>query len=245
MGTGFTNQLHLDQYLTNFATRYNPNGVVADFIAPSFKVNKVSGKYAAFGQGNAARVYDNRIGRREVPKEVDFDSTDQPYATEEYGLAGFVAKRDEENTDRPYSLMEEETKKVKNGMLVAREKRVLDIATNASIVTQTSVPSNKWDDKSSGTPISDILATALPTINNSQMQAANKIVMSYEVALAVADSDDFIERVKYVDAGFKMMSVDNIVQGFKLLGLEAKISNVFGMSTPEGSKYLRTSSSSI
>jgi hypothetical protein len=221
--------IHTNQFLTNFATRYKSPMDIADFIAPPFKVKRPSDKYAIF-QKDWMRVYDAKIGGRQEGQEITYDVTSGTYECEEYELSKFISHRARRNADAPFRLDENAVKHLKDAMTIARNKRIIDIAFNTAVVTQTSVPSNKWDNVTSGTPIEDIKTAIIAITNGSAGRQPNKITMSLDVAMGITKTDNFKEYFKYTNSD----KLFQIMDALKNLGLTPRIYTDFGVNTNEG-----------
>jgi hypothetical protein len=224
--------IHIDKLLTNFATRYRVNDDVAEFIAPSFKVKHNSDKYTIYGK-EALRLYDNKIAGRQEAREIDVDITQGDYSCEEYSLSKFVSDRKRNNTDRPINMDQDAVRKLKDAQMIAREKRVADIAGDNSIITQTVDASGDWDTISSGTPIADI-RLGMKTIWQSQAgaQKANAITIPVDVATLCVGTDEWRDYFKYT--GMAANEQFSIISGLRHLGLEPMLAGVFGGNTNEG-----------
>lgn len=223
--------IHIDKLLTNFATRYRVNDAVGDFIAPPFKVKHDSDKYTTYGKGSL-RLYDNKISGRQEAREIDVEIDSASYACEEYSLSKFVSNRKRQNTDRPINMDQDAVRKIKDAQLLSREKRVYDIAGNASIVTQTVDAGGDWNDVTNGTPIADI-RTALSTIWRSQAGSvkANSIVIPVDVAIEMVGTDEYRDYFKY--SGLASNEQFNIVSGLRHLGLTPMMAGAHAGNTNE------------
>ena len=219
--------IHTDNLLTNLATAYKGTNPVANFIAPAFHVDRPSDKYSEYTK-STLRVYNNKVKGRERSKSINWDISESTYNCEEYELNYFIKNRKLRNTDKPINLRKDAMRQVKNAQQLAREKRVFDIAGSTSIVTQTSVPSIKWD-ITSGIPIADI-RTALATINTSTLKEANSIVLTLQVALGILKTDEWKDTFKYTNSD----KLFQVMAGLRNLGLEPMITNMAGLSSYEG-----------
>jgi hypothetical protein len=217
----------IDKLLTNFATAYTNENFVADFVAPKFKVKMDSDKYADYTK-STLRVYDNKISGREKAKEIGWDVSTSTYTTEEYSLSYFIKDRDAKNTDKPVDLRRDALKQVQDAQILSREKRVYDIAGNSTIVTQTVAPGD-WNTPSTGTPVADILL-GMKTVNTSTLKTPNSMVVPLNVALSMITCDEWKEYFKYTGSN----DIWNALSGLKNLGIDAKIVNVAGLSSYEG-----------
>jgi hypothetical protein len=224
--------IHIDKLLTNFATRYRVNDDVADFVAPPFKVKHNSDKYTEYGK-ESLRLYDNKLSGRQEAREIDVDISTSTYATEEYSLAKFVSARKRSNTDRPINMDQDAVRKLKDAQMIAREKRVADIAGDNTIITQTADAAGDWDTITSGTPIADI-RTGMKTIWTAQAGSvkANAITIPVDVAILMIGTDEYRDYFKY--SGLASNEQFNIVSGLRHLGLQPMMAGVHGGNTNEG-----------
>jgi hypothetical protein len=223
--------LHLvkpSTYLSNFATAYRVEDNVADFIAPPFKVNKQSYKYLVYGKDNF-RMYDNKVSRREKSKEIITQADEATYTCETYKLAKFIHDDDYSVIDDSIRLDEKSAMDVKDGMILAREKRIYDIAGSASVVTQTVNAAGDWDTAASGTPVADIL-TGIKTIYESTGKKANRIVMPFTVAIEAIKTDEWKDYFKYTGSN----SIWDLLAGLRNIGLDGRIAGAQGLSTYQG-----------
>ena len=220
----------LDRYLTNFIQRYTDGKACGDFIAPAFEV-KISGdKYKIYGKANF-RNYDNRIKGREKAKEVETYIDEGDYSCVEYSLAAFVEDKDVRDSLDVPRLKEVKIQTTADAQMRSREKRILDVATSQSLVTQNDTPTNKWDNKSNGQPVDDIL-NAMVTIENSSAKTPNSIVMGLNVALKLVQTDSWKDYFKYTESGTK--KIFSAVDGLRSIGLEPFITGVRGLNTNQG-----------
>jgi hypothetical protein len=224
--------IHIDKLLTNMATRYRVNDAVGDFIAPPFKVKKSSDKYTEYSKGSL-RLYDNKISGREKAPEVDVEVSESNYSCEEYALSKFVSDRKRNNADKPINMDIDAVRKVKDAQIIAREKRVFDIAGSTSIVTQNAAASNKWDVEASGTPVADIRA-AMAQIWKGQAGSvqANAITIPVDVSIEMIGTEEYRDYFKY--SGLAKEEQFNLVSGLKHLGLNVLMAGVHGGNSNEG-----------
>lgn len=219
--------IHIDQLLTNFATRFAQEFNVAEFIAPGFRVNRTSDKYAVYRKDNL-RVYDAKVKGREKAKEVDYSVTTATYACEKYKLAAFLLDEDRDNADKPINAEQDKARHLKEAITLAREYRVYQIAGNASVVTQTGNASNKFN-TSSGDPIKDFL-NAMATIWSNGRKKANRIVVPMDVGIQMVKLDAWKDYFKYTSAE----KIFDLVGGLRNLGLEPMMAGAAGLSTNKG-----------
>ena len=146
---------YVDQILTNYI-KYANDTTGADFIAPPFTTDTVSGKYEFFGNINS-RVYDDRLGRKEESKEIGTRSELKSYLTEEYGSHAWISPRDKKfRVQKRRALLErQKVDTIRETHSLNRLSRVLELATGALVPT--GAASTPWSNKTTATPFSDIL----------------------------------------------------------------------------------------
>lgn len=227
--TGINGGIRKDRFLTNFATKYKVQERVADFVAPPFVVPRETDVYAQFTKANL-RIYNDLVARGEEAKEVELEYTEGTYRCKEHEIGTWISNKDPFNMDANWQLDKQKTMLVLDAHRLARENRVLSVATNAAIVTQNSTPSTKWDN-ASGTPVSDIL-NAMAVIKANSTVVPNALVISLATALKMIQTTEWRDYFKRTETGFPKLF--NAVDGLRSLGLEPQISGAFGVNTAQG-----------
>jgi hypothetical protein len=222
----------IEKYLTNFAFSYKQGSWVGDFVAPPFKVAKSSDKYLVWTK-NDFRVVNDKIKGRELAKEIELKTDEATYTCEEYSSAAFISNRDLRNMEGvgTIRLKEDTTKQLKLTHMTAREYRILSIAGNSSVVTQTADKAGAWATASSGTPVADMV-TGMTTIEGSIGEPANRVIMPYDVAMKMSVTDEWRDYFKYNNSGFQ--NIRQVVDALRNIGLEPMITGARGLSTNEG-----------
>lgn len=155
-----TNQLHIDAVLTNMSVKYMNEQMIWRGILPEIKVNKRSDKYYVYTKEDSYRLYDDKLGPKSMPNEVDWSVSTDNYSVKDHGFADWVPQEDIDNADNPIQ-PEMDTNDFLNNLLdVAQEKRVADLVFNAATYptgnkTQLSGTS-QWGD-SADDPVNDVL----------------------------------------------------------------------------------------
>lgn len=219
----------IDQFLTNFATSYNPPNGLGDFIAPPFKVKKDSGLFVKYDK-DWLRVYDTEITGRGEGQEVEYKTNEDTYKCRLHELSKYVSDEKKENTDKPVNLDTNAVKILKDALVLSRDKRIVDIAFNPAIVTNNDSPSVKWDVVSNGLPISDIKKSMVEVNTASTGKVPNAILMNLDVAMAITETDNFTRLFKYTSSE----KLFNVMAALRNLGLEPLIYNDFACNTSEG-----------
>jgi len=234
MAVGDLKDKHVNQYLTNFSVGYRMMDNVADFAAPPFKVKRLSDKYLEFN-ASVFRIYDNKMGRREKVKEINRQATSSTYSCEKYALGTFIVNDDLTNVDKPIRLKEEEIEGVKDAMILAREKRISDICTSQSLITNNVNIGGDWS-TAGGTPVADFL-TGMAAIYEATYGAAkpNAAIIPYTVALKAIQTTEWKSYFQYT-WGLKASGdgLFDLMAGLKHIGIDARIAGAFGTNTYEG-----------
>lgn len=232
--------IHKDKLLTNFGTQYQLRGLVGDFVAPFFTVKNISDVYVQYTK-DLYRVYDNAIGEREEPREIFYEVNEESYRCREYGLSTFISKRKMNNADEPINLMKDRTKRLKKAQALARENRVLELATSAAVPRQSGT--SNWRDQTNGTPVADLI-NAKKEIFLQTGEDANAMVVPYELALEAIKTLEWRDYFKYTDS--TVGNQFDFMKGTSKLGLEVRISgtmgnvtNLNGVSDPEMEPLLK------
>lgn len=196
--------VHIDRVLTNISLAYPNNGRVGDRLFPTVKVRKQSDLYYEFGQESWLPEDEYRAPGTKAIEIPGLTVSTNPYFAKEYALAIAVTDEERENADSPMSPDADGTNHVTEKLLMKREYRIMTIVQDANnypvggIVTLAG--GDQWDTYVSSDPIGDF-KTARRAIHASLFMDANLAVIPWEVMSFLEDHPDFIERIKYSQAG--------------------------------------------
>jgi hypothetical protein len=127
-----------------------------------------------------------------------------PYMAREYALAIAVTDEERENADSQFSPDRDGTELITSKLLMKREQRIKDmVTTTANYHTGHSVTlagATQWSAYATSTPIADI-KTGLRKVHSILFMEPNTGIIPYEVMSILEDHPDFIERIKYSQAG--------------------------------------------
>jgi hypothetical protein len=197
-----SNNIHIDQVLTNISVGWQNEGLVAEKLFPRVGVRKQSDKYYTFGREawlpEAGDLRAPGTEANEIPGVAV--STDTYYA-QEHALQIAVTDEERENTDSPMSPDRDGTELVTSKILLGREKAMHDLATDASqyasdmTVDLSSGTNTQWDE-ADGDAIGDI-KLGRHTMHSHVFLEPNIGIFPYQVMSVLEDDEDFIERIKY------------------------------------------------
>lgn len=194
------NYSHLDAYLTNFSLEYKNSGFVAGEIFTFTKVAKESDKYIIYGK-EKLRIPELIRGPSAEYARIKQGFSDDSYSCAEYGLEVPIDDRERDNADKPLNPDEDATNLSTDVLLLAWEKRVIDIVTSTAYITNNTTLSgtSQWSDPNSD-PITNI-KTGKTTIMKAIGQRPNALIISEDVMDALADHPDIQEKIKYTQKG--------------------------------------------
>lgn len=156
-----TRDVHVDQALTNVSINYKPVGFIADKVSPIIPVKNDSDKYYVWDRAEAFRAFDDLRAPGAEARMIDDNVSTATYSAEEYSLKGKVTDRAKKNADSVLRLEISKTNRVKNALMLGREKRVAALFTTAANYASTNKVTksgtSQWNDASfAGNPITDI-----------------------------------------------------------------------------------------
>jgi len=215
--------IHIDVALTNISVGF-PNGeFVGENLAPAVPVRKQSDLYYVHGREGWVLEPggDVRAPGTEANEIPGLTLSTVPYFAVEHALQIAVTDEERENADSPASPDRDGTELVTSKLLLAREIAIRDLVqATASYATGYSVTLADpltWDDYATSDPIGDF-KKGRRKIHSGLFLHPNKAIIPYLVMSALEDHPDFIERIKYSQAGVvtpelisRMFMIDQII----------------------------------
>ena len=196
-------ELHVDAALTNITVAYQPNGFVADKIAPIVPVSKESDKYYVFDREESLRTFNDLRADGANANTIEMKFSKDTYFCEEYALNVAVTDRQKKNSDSALKLEMRKSKFLKNTLMLSREKRVAELARDLNNYATghklTLTGTSQWDHASfTGDPLQAI-DDGVQTIYDATGEFPNYLLLPYSVATVLANNAKFLERVKYTN----------------------------------------------
>jgi len=193
----------VDPVLTNVSLKFKNSGFVASRIFPVVPVAEVSGTYFVYGKQNFDLPSLKRTSGSGYNRS-SFEITNDTYAAFRYGLEDVIDDDDRLAVTSPLNLDMDATNYVTDKVLLGYEKRVVDIVTDNSVITQTTAltTTSQWNDYVNSDPIGDIdtgkntisAATGLP-------ESELILVLGKEVFDQLKRHPQLIELIKYTQRG--------------------------------------------
>lgn len=232
--------LHIDAALTNYSVSYAPSGFIADIIAPITTVDKESDKYYVWDRGDSFRTYDDKIAAGAVAKTIDFAFSTDSYYAEEFGLRTRILWREMTNADRQLRLEQSKTKKLKDSLLISREKRVATLAlatgSYAAGLSTTYSGASQWNNASYAGDIIKEIDTAKELVRVACGSMPNTIFIPAAVVSTLTNHSSFRDHYKYTASDLSGNGLPPVLRGLKVVvpGTQNTTSNEGAATTAVG-----------
>jgi len=196
---------HVDVPLSMFSHKLGPgDGFIADQLFPVQSVAKESDKYFKVGNEDIQTNYETLRADTDRAKEIKISASTDSYQTEEHALAALLTDRQRANADSQLRIEQQLVTVLTHNILMGFEKRIETIVTDTAQITQTAVPSIKWDVGDSTSTIEADIDLAKETVAKNCGYNANVIVIPPIVAQPVKRSPEIRDIRKYVESGLTM-----------------------------------------
>ena len=194
-----TNDVHIEQALSNISIAYKNEQYIADQVFPVVPVTKKSDYYFKFGEGAWFRdeVEVRAPGTR--AQRADYTVTTASYVCINYALAKAVPDEVRKNADTPLRPEVESVEFVTDALLRARERRVASLITTSTNWAYSSSPATQWSSDTAD-PLGDI-DNAINGVVSSIGVFPNTAVTSWDVWRKLKNHPDLLDRVKYTRPG--------------------------------------------
>jgi hypothetical protein len=206
----------VDPVLSNISIQYRPVGLVADRIFPRQPVGEVSGTCYKYEKGMMFDIVDTRREINSGYKRASYKMETDTYKCFENGLEEVIDDRLRKIAGNKLNLEIDTTEFVTQLVALAAEKRVVDIVTNSSLITQyttlTSAAKTQFNDYTNSDPIG-VIQTGKATINAAIGRDPNKLVLGKEVFDKLVNHPALLDRIKYSQTGIVTAALMAVVFG--------------------------------
>ncbi len=186
--------LHVDAILSNLSFKYRNEQFIWRNVMPEVRVQKRSDKYFIYRKEDAYRVYDDTVGPKSLPNEVDWGVSSDTYTVKDHALGDWLPQETIENADTPLQPEIDTNDFLNLALDVAQEKRVADIVFNAATYPSgnkvTLSGTAQWGG-SSDDPIGDVL-----TAVESCFVRANTLIFGQEAWQVFRKLPEVLDAVK-------------------------------------------------
>lgn len=197
-----TSQVKFDSLMTGVSVQYKPTQgqYLADRVLPPVPVQKESAAYWVYDKSRFD-VPDSKRAPRSEYNRIDWNPSTAVYLTEEYGLEGEIDDRERENAAAPLDLDVDTTEIITDMVLNNRERRVADLVTSASMITQntTLAGTSQWSDASNSDPLANAKLARTTIYAATGGYKPNKLLIGYDVYEALKLHPDILDVVKYTE----------------------------------------------
>lgn len=209
--------VHIDVALTNISIGWPNNGMVGESLFPTVRVRKQSDLYYEFGREGWLPEDDYRAPGSHAVEIPGLRVSTNPYFAREYALQIAVTDEERENADTPLSPDRDGVELVTSKIMLKREQRMKDLVTATANYhtghSTTLAGTDQWSDAASS-PIVDLKA-GLRKVHSVLFMEPNTAVIPYQVMAVLEDHADFIERIKYSQAGIVTADIIAAVVGLQ------------------------------
>ena len=185
--------VHIDKVLTDFSIQYRNEAMIWPLVMPIVKVEKRSDKFIKYTKEDSFRLYDDRIGPKSKPNEVDWGEGTDNYSVKDHALSDWLPQETIDNADNPLQ-PELDTVGFLNLLTdIAQERRVSTIVfTSANYGTNkvTLSGTGQWG-QSADDPIGNLL-----TAIESCFIRANTIIMGADTWMVFRKLQEVLDAVK-------------------------------------------------
>jgi len=177
-------ELHIDQHLSNVAINYQPQGMIADVIAPIVPVPKQSDNFIIWSSADAYRIENDKRAPGTEANKIERSVSSDTYFADNYALKMPLTLEDRENMDPVFvgEMREGRTKFIKSKLMLSWEQRVANLCTSGSNVGSYATVASDWIEHRNA--YSDPLGncwTAITNVQDSTGYRPNRCIMG-EVA---------------------------------------------------------------
>lgn len=164
--------LHIDNFLTQIAINFRPQGMIADMIAPVVPVQKESDVYPVFSQAEMFAIETTLRSRGKEANKITRSVSSAQYVCKNYALARDLYIEDIANMDAAvqFELGIGATRHILDGLRLDWERRLTNQISSSSNVATVFLPASSWA-SAAGDPISQI----------AQMQEQQRALTGYKM----------------------------------------------------------------
>jgi len=196
---GYSSDIHIDQFLTSLSLSYSNDTLVGDTVFPPMPVNALSDTYVIYGQ-EAFKVYDDVRRPGADAAEIRQSLSRGMFLAQEHALKELVPDADKRHADAPLDAEMDATLFLTETVRNQREFFQLGIAGDATQITQNVALSGTtlWSDYTNSTPLTNI-RTGRAAVRSGVHRPANRMLVSYDAAVTLADHPSIKDLIKYTD----------------------------------------------
>jgi len=191
---------HIDKPLTDYSIGFlqNPGDFIARSILPIKTVSKQSDRYFKFVAADFARDEAKLRSAGEESVGSGFSVSNESYFCDKFALHQDLSYDDLINADEAVELENNSAEFLAHQMLIKHERLFAAACWGTGIWGEDvlGASTTKWDDYTSSNPI-QVIDRLKRNIHLKTFKSPNKLVLGYDVFLALKEHPDLVSRVQY------------------------------------------------
>lgn len=213
-------EVRQDQAQTRISVEYanDQSEYIADGVLPTVPVVLESDIYYVYDKSRFG-IPEAKRNARAVYKEIDWSATKDSYFAEEYGLEGRIDDRERRNSVAEFDLDSQMTETLTDAILLNRERRVANLVTNPSNVTQNATLSGtaRWDDAVNSDPRANTATARIAVRTVGGNIGINTLAIGWRVWESLQVNQQFLDyldgNIPTLDAAANFFQVDEVLVG--------------------------------
>lgn len=192
----------IDVALSNFAKKFRNNAFIGELVMPRLPVTNQTDKYWIFDRANQELIEQDLRATGDPAQRIRMTLSNTPYSAKSHALSAVLPDEDQANWQvGGSSLQQATTGTLMDKILLAHEKRVIDIISDTAQVTNNTTLSgtSQWSDYTNSNPITAV-ETGKRTIRLSGVEP-NIFIIGEDVYQKLIAHPKIVERFQYVQKG--------------------------------------------
>lgn len=157
MGAARQQDVLINEVLQNYATEYQPEGLIGDRLISRVLVSKPAATFRKRKRENNTRILDGRVGETGKPAELSLAYDSAKFACEDFAFMSPVPVATRDAADAVIDLEMDAIRQLKWSMKIAEEVRIANLLTNpANFATPNKIAlvgTAQWSDYVNSDPI--------------------------------------------------------------------------------------------
>lgn len=212
----------IDPILSRVSVDYKNIGFVSDIIFPVVQVAEISGTYPIYDKRNRFALPDTRRAPKSPYNKVSWGMSWDTYKCEDWGLEEIIDDKEKKISKNQLNLTIDTTEIVTDLVMLAREKRVIDIVTDNTVITNTTnlTGTNRWNDYSNSDPITVIEAGKI-AISDAIGREPNTLILGKDVWDKLKWHPALTSKIQYVKEAVLTKQIVAALLGFDRVEIAA------------------------
>jgi hypothetical protein len=196
--------VHGPTFMSNLSVQFANERFIGEELMPTVAVDKLSDEYAIYSRRDILAFPDDSMKGQSEANEIFDNRTPGTYSCEPRSLKKRLEKKVVDNQDAVFDEMFDLSMQVSMGMAHNRERRAMNILTNAANFggnTTALVAGQEWDSVNGGDPVLTI-RTAVHSLWSGNGPTRIVAYCPLNVYLALSTHPSILDLTKYTSGGF-------------------------------------------